>query len=177
MRGPVDNIGISAQITPNASFTWLETGGLDVSFTYTGTGTVQFFWDFDSDGNVDNTNAGSANYTYPDTGIYTATLVVSNTCGVDTTSVQINLIGLNNTLAEKLIYRLFPNPATYNLIIQSGVQFDKFLIMDLSGRVIQETNNAAETTIINVEDLSKGVYILQGIKGTQYFPAQRFVKN
>lgn len=173
----VDNIGISAQITPDAAFTWLETGGLDVMFTYTGTGTGQFFWDFDNDGNVDNTNAGSANFSYPDTGIYTASLVVSNTCGVDTTSVQINLIGLHNTNVDKSHFRLYPNPTTDKLIIESEIQFDKILIMDLMGRILLETNNAAKITIIDLKSLSKGVYILQAINGTQHFPAQRFVKN
>jgi hypothetical protein len=156
----VDNIGITTQITPQASFTWVETGGLGVTFSYTGTGSGQFAWDFESNGTVDNTNVNTANFTYPDTGIYTANLVVSNSCGSDTTSVQLNLIGLGLINSNVDSFEFYPNPTRSLLHVKSSNVFEDVVITDISGRVSERVSAESNYKILDVTGYSKGIYFL-----------------
>ncbi|MEX0596439.1 MAG: T9SS type A sorting domain-containing protein, partial [Candidatus Paceibacterota bacterium] len=170
-----DSVGITESVTPNASFTWLESIGLTINFTYTGTGQGQFAWDFDSDGNIDNTNVGSATFTYPEVGQYEATLIVSNTCGSDTTSVQLNLIGLNSSDIGSQGIKLFPNPASTQINISIPGSGNIRLISPL-GQVIEAYSVNTPTYQLSIENLASGIYFLEyeNSAGKQLI---RFIKN
>jgi len=157
----VDNVGITTQVTPVASFSWIETGGLGVTFTYTGIGSGQFAWDFDNDGSIDNTNINTANFTYPDTGIYTVILVVSNSCGVDTTSLELSLIGLGASDAASEFLQVYPNPSNSILNIKSSRSFDSIVITDASGRIAERFYVNSNHKMIDVSALAKGIYFIQ----------------
>ena len=69
---------------------------------------------------------------------------------------------------------LFPNPTNEILKLKSNSFIDKVIISDFLGKVILvETNNANE---INVESLSKGIYIIEAISGKDTF-FSKFIKE
>ena len=170
-----DSVGITENTTPQTSFTWIETVGLTINFTYTGTGTGQFAWDFESDGSVDNTNANTATFTYPETGQYEATLVVTNSCGADTVSVQLDLIGLGEASLNKSGIELFPNPANDLINLRLNEQGIVRIINPL-GQVVHTQNVENEINIINIQYLSKGIYFLE-FDGALSKELIRFIKN
>lgn len=170
-----DSVGISENQTPQASFSWIETVGLTIDFTYIGSGTGQFFWDFDSDGTVDNTTANTTSFTYPEIGQYEATLVVSNLCGADTTSVQLDLIGLGESIVNNSNIELFPNPA--NNIINLKVREDGIIrIINPLGQIVHTENIEDEINSLNISYLTNGIYFLEfnGKSGKELI---RFIKN
>lgn len=60
------------------------TQGMPTPFTVSTTGlsgTPAYSWDFDNDGNEDDTTAGNTSYTYPAAGNYTASLLITNDLG------------------------------------------------------------------------------------------------
>jgi len=78
--------------------------------------------------------------------------------------------------AMKLQVKLYPNPATNTLHLQTATNssLDKITITDLTGKVIlTQTNN---TTQINVELLASGMYIIEAVSGTEKFTI-KFIKK
>lgn len=60
---------------------------------------------------------------------------------------------------------LFPNPAKNFLTIQneSNTVIDKVIVTDISGKTVMQQNQ--NTTQVNVQNLAKGMYLLQAISG------------
>ena len=59
---------------------------------------------------------------------------------------------------------IYPNPAKNNLqinLIDKSLTNNKYQILDLNGRVILEGNFDTEINQINIENLSKGLYIFK----------------
>ena len=173
----LDVIGLTQNSSPQAAFAWLETGGLNVDFSYTGSGTGQFFWDFNGDGNTDNTQVGNATYTFPALGQYTARLIVTNACGSDTAYVSISLIGLGIDAATQMQLQVFPNPAKNQLTVQSAQAMERIRILDFAGRVIQEIDVQGEHSNLDVSHLANGIYFIQVMNALEVSSTLRFVKN
>ncbi|MCG9879421.1 MAG: T9SS type A sorting domain-containing protein [Bacteroidia bacterium] len=80
-------------------------------------------------------------------------------------STQENLIKVYKTrltsLAEptKMIaVNVFPNPASSNIEVETEQDIEKLTLLDMQGKLVLEKSNV---TSLNVESLSKGVYILE----------------
>lgn len=59
-------------------------------------------------------------------------------------------------------FNIFPNPASSSLTIKSTAIIDNIKIMDVNGKLLMELNDINdERTIINIESLSQGVYVLE----------------
>ncbi|MBC7693888.1 MAG: T9SS type A sorting domain-containing protein [Burkholderiales bacterium] len=70
-----------------------------------------------------------------------------------------------------------PNPATSELIISADFHFAKIQIIDALGKiVISHDANYASQTIIDVHNLSKGVYFLQANDGSKLI-TRKFIKD
>ena len=65
-------------------------------------------------------------------------------------------VGNDNIVSNKIL--IYPNPATneFNVILNNGEKIKKIFIYDANGRIISTHNN----TIINVKNLSAGIYFL-----------------
>ncbi len=74
--------------TPTANFTFTF-NGLTYNFTSTSQNATSFSWDFGDGGT---SNEENPTYTYPQAGIYTVTLTVSNDCGTAVRTVVINTV-------------------------------------------------------------------------------------
>ncbi len=70
-----------------------------------------------------------------------------------------------------------PNPATSELVISADFHFAKIQIIDALGKVvISHDANYASQTIIDVRNLSKGVYFLQANDGSKLI-TRKFIKD
>jgi len=81
--------------------------------------------------------------------------------------------------AKENHFRIFPNPANDILSIEvASTQYFTVTILDLTGKLIisKQIEGGLENKSINIENLPKGVYIIQiQDKDTQY--AKRFIKR
>lgn len=72
-------------------------------------------------------------------------------------------------------FTLYPNPASNILHIDSDMNFTGYKIIDISGRVVESHQLVTNLTIIQIDKLPKGVYLLQLNTG-KAFHSQRFIK-
>jgi hypothetical protein len=73
-------------------------------------------------------------------------------------------------------FRIFPNPATEQLIVQSDGSDVTITITDVSGRVVATQLTASGLTTLNVTDLSAGVYYIR-LQATNYNVTEKFIKH
>lgn len=97
-------------------------------------------------------------YTATENGSYAVT-VSKNGCSIDSDCITINTIGVNEN--QYSILKLFPNPTSNNLSIELGESMENITISDLSGKTIKQIKVEGTKTLIDVEDLTNGVYFIQ----------------
>jgi PKD repeat protein len=139
-------------------------------FTSTSQNADSYFWDF-NDGTGATSTAQSPTHIFPwPGGTYNVIHVAINECGTDTFKMEIRAdekTGIN-TLDENTSVNVFPNPnnGSFNVQINStSSDAIQIQLIDLQGRVILDRNigsvNGVHTENIEVENLSKGIYILK----------------
>jgi hypothetical protein len=77
-------------------------------------------------------------------------------------TVKVNIadiVGINN-IGEKYT-KIYPNPATNNVTIQSGSNIKHISIYDVNGRKVYEVALDQNKINLNIESLNKGVYVIQ----------------
>jgi hypothetical protein len=121
--------------------------------------TLNYSWDF-GDGNT--SSIQNPSHTYATNGTYTVTLIASNCIFSDTITNTIQ-IGTNsmeeNTNAN---FEFYPNPAT-NLItlkVDNQLLGSIYIIYDNTGKSVLNGNILSEQSVIDLEYLSKGLYLL-----------------
>ena len=98
----------------------------------------------------------------------------------DTSDFQTNFLvttplGISESETEFTV-RFFPNPATDIIQINSNFQIEEIKIIDLSGRVVFQSNdNTITSQSIFVQHLSDGIYQIV-IQGADLFYSESFVK-
>ena len=76
-------------------------------------------------------------------------------------------------------FSMYPNPATsvLNISTKNGIALENVQILDINGRVVNQTNTtASETTQINVSNLNSGVYFVK-IQSELGVGTSKFIKN
>lgn len=104
--------------------------------------------------------SGATNNTYTPTngGSYSVVHTDANGCS-STSSSFISTVGLENELNFNIT--VFPNPAKSFITIQSSEEGNLSVsIQDLSGRVLQKTNNYSKEQILDISSYSNGVYLI-----------------
>jgi len=107
----------------------------------------------------------------------TYTVTAYNSYGSSHAFIMIEItpsLGINDF--SKCNVKLYPNPthSVLNLSVNDGICLDKITIVDITGKIaIEQTENLSK---INVEQLSKGVYILTAYSGDQKFQ-EKFIKE
>ena len=154
--------------TPVASFTFAIQGG-GVGFTNTSSGmdtTTTYAWDF-GDGSTSTLADPTHFYTSNDT--FIVTLIVSNTCGSDTTqdSLFMTTTGLQEDLLNNMT--VFPNPSTGIFDVQFhqlNLEGVKITVFSMNGKGIYSkdigrVNGNAEHRVVLPSSAARGVYLLQ----------------
>jgi streptogramin lyase len=107
----------------------------------------------------------------------TYTISAYNEYGTATTTVVISIgaLGISEFVVNEQL-KLYPNPTNsiLNLSINDGIKIDKITIVDITGKVILEQTENLST--INVEKLSKGIYIVIAYAGDKKYQ-EKFIKE
>ncbi|PCI99852.1 MAG: hypothetical protein COB15_03445 [Flavobacteriales bacterium] len=84
------------------------------------------------------------------------------------------LLSTLNEQTENINLKLYPNPASTELTINTELAIQKISIFDVSGKIIRSLTPATNT--INISDLKNGTYFIE-VKGKEKILTQKFVKE
>ncbi|MGZ4033258.1 MAG: T9SS type A sorting domain-containing protein [Bacteroidia bacterium] len=155
---------------PNAAFT-AGVSAATGTFTNMSTNNLTNSWDF-GDGSPVNTTANPS-HLYTANGTYNVELIVSNTCGMDTTTQTVTIVGIG--IQENVLggITVFPNPTNGMLsVTMNHANFSelKISVVDIQGKEVYTMYDKNITTNysrqINLENLSKGLYYIKLSTGT-----------
>lgn len=164
----VDTIEVFDYPLPTASFSYTNSF-MTYLFTNTSTGTgATYSWDF-GDGNT--SSDVNPIHLYSQTGSYTVTLTVTDTCGnIKTSSQTINVVNVGFDALEAG-FGLYPNPTEGMVLIHmpSTIESAMVEVSDLSGRVLrsESVQNAGQPIQLNLAELSAGTYVIAIREGSQ----------
>ncbi|HEX8268315.1 MAG TPA: T9SS type A sorting domain-containing protein [Flavobacterium sp.] len=87
--------------------------------------------------------------------------------------VRTNAVNLNSNNIDAAEFKLYPNPTTSLLYIETANNFDHYSISDSSGRIIAQSKLTDD--FINVQHLAEGIYILTLAEGNAT-TVRKFIK-
>jgi PKD repeat protein len=127
-------------------------------------GVVTWVWDFG-----DSQTSSVQNppvHLYPQEGIYTVCLTVTDVCGnSDTACEDINIVFISvNELNASVISGIYPNPVNdqLNISFNTELKEGQLEIVDQSGRVVMSLQNVSGKTMnLDVKTLASGMYMLR----------------
>lgn len=112
------------------------------------------------------TNANSNSYLAVNSGEYA--VVVSNSCGNDTSNCMMVSIALTKELNSNLM-TIYPNPVQNLMILKSDSKMigELFSILDNAGRLVIQGEIVSEYTTIELSNLSSGIYLFSAGENMQ----------
>jgi|GEM_PF-2475529 len=153
---------ISVENSPVSDFYATPTSGtapLTVQFTNKSTNATSWTWDF---GDGTNSNQKELSHTYYSIGVYTVTLIASNAYCDNTKEIN-NYIIVNSptdvSSSEKSnLIRIYPNPTSGVLKIESSIEIYYLEIYDMVGQLVYESKLKPE---INISKFNAGIYFIK----------------
>lgn len=149
---------------PDAEFT-NQTIGYTVKFFGKAYPNANYSWDF---GDGDTSNLQNPIHYYANPGTYVATLQISNDCGTDFFSKELEVIlpGTGAELNANETLNVFPNPAIDLITISQNLK-DNFSLQieDLTGKPVFDRayQNNGNNIVIDISSLPAGVYLIKAI--------------
>lgn len=120
---------------------------------------LNYYWDF-GDGNT--SSVQNPSHTYTTNGTYTVTLIASNCIFSDTitNTIQIGTNSMDENTHTN--FEFYPNPTTHQITINVEKQLlgSVYTIYDYTGKSILTGKILSEQSVIDLGDLSKGIYLL-----------------
>lgn len=148
---------------PVADFTDSVAGGNTVYFTDLSANGSTYSWDF-GDGAL--SAQQNPSHTFSSLGDYTVSLIVSNNCGADTTTIDYSITSVTDIQISAIDLNVYPNP-TFGIVNIATTDLAKgnyqIAVHDLTGKLVYATDrNANEliNTSIDLTTLTKGMYFL-----------------
>ncbi len=170
-RGAVYNLMIDFCAPHTAIFEY-ESEGPIVQFSIPGGPGMSFLWNFD-DGNY--SQEQNPTHTYASNGTYNVCLNVGGPCGSNMYCGPVQATGasgLGVTDAFEMGVKLYPNPATEHLQIESPQTLTQVRLTDLTGKVVLSMYAKSDKAKLDVSQLPAGLYFLELAAG-----AERVVKR
>lgn len=162
-----DTLNIDYDPLPNVAIYYPTQNADTVFFTCISTCVDEYLWDF-GDGTF--SNEENPFHIFPETGVYMITLTGTNSFGSRSHSgnYYYSWVSTPKELENDKI-QIFPNPASENIYIKGLPDNNetKIYITDLSGHKVIETSTWSKTTIIDINGLNQGIYIVQIRYGLQ----------
>ena len=158
---------IHSEPLPVAGFD-LIAGQLEVQFFDTAMYADSVLWDF-GDGSMIS-NEIDPIHTYPGQGWYTVQQIAFNSCGVDTASMDIQLMTTGLEGSEKVTFKVFPNPTSGQLNIElDEIEGDVELeLVDIAGRVCYRTVMRTSPLLLELDaSVKAGIYHLRILKADE----------
>jgi PKD repeat protein len=159
-------VTISPIPLPVASFTYSQIDNYHVNFTSTSTNATTYQWSFSTGATSTLQNPTDIDFFVE--GTYSATLIVTNDCGIDSITMPViveKLSGIDENDALSL-FGLYPNPANGSATIKLEATKPvkgALNIYTIDGRLAYTENIAFSTTYAKTIDMSgvaSGVYIV-----------------
>jgi PKD repeat protein len=158
---------INICVAPTSSFTYNNSTPQSYQFTSTSTGNpTTYLWDF---GDGQSSVQPNATNIYAAAGTYTVCLIVSDTCGSDTScnTVLVNVIGVNDPNAAFQV-ELWPNPSQDRVTVKVSLPelgALKLRITDMAGRELFSLSPSATGLTwqqqLDLSSLAQGMYFLE----------------
>lgn len=151
----------------NSYFTYQETTPQTVQFTNQTQNATTYLWNF---GDGTTSTQQNPTHTYQNAGNYQVSLT-TNACATNSTKTKtVNVTTLGTEEVNKLKFKIYPNPTSDLLFIDSKDKISDFKIVDMSGRAVSvnlKTSDSGYTT--SLHHLLKGIYIVQfNLNGKAY---------
>lgn len=153
--------------------------GTNKTFNFTYTGTTPYTsisWSF-GDGSPESTQVNPS-HTYAASGTYNVCVTVINACGSNTycKSVSTGGVGINTIQGFEQV-NIYPNPATQSITIENIASDINIAVYNTTGQCVLQTTTSGNKIVIDVSNLSNGIYIvrLTGKDGRQGI--SKFVKQ
>jgi hypothetical protein len=129
----------------------------------------------------ENKSMDMKNYTFTDLSA-TADLVFYklNLINEDGSSNFSNIVAINRNSVAPVIANVYPNPATTSLLVSlEGVdaEVSTITIQDLSGKIVYSTETSDVSTLLNINELKKGLYLIKVSNSNGIVSVSRFAKN
>lgn len=121
--------------------------------------------------------ATSQNYTATQNGNYTVKVNDTNNCGATSPAVNIINVGIEEEVNSHSI-QIYPNPASSILSIESKSDDMKMItVATIEGKIVRTITIETATYYLNVNDLSKGLYLLHIETKSGNKTVKRFTKE
>lgn len=159
-----DTVAVTTANSPVAGFTFTVGGaGLSYDFTSTSTGATTYSWTFGDGGTSTQANP---THVYA-AGTYTATLIVTNACGSDTTTQSVTVVGVGGELANGSV-QVYPNPnhGDFRVSFDLGIAEEVTLtVLNLAGQVVyaHELGMVSGRVVedVRLQALPAGMYLVR----------------
>lgn len=76
---------------------------------------------------------------------------------------------------QAITFEVFPNPASDYIQIKTNTEWQQFQLFDLNGRLLQRFYPHTHTPRLQLNDLSNGLYLLQGITKNQAVLSRKII--
>jgi PKD repeat protein len=149
----VATVSTDSCLAPIADFTFTFEQA-NVCYTNTSKNASTVIWNF-GDGNTDETNNNAPCNDYGTAWYYDVTLYAFNDYGSDQKTVSLDLVGLEE-LSNAI--RVYPNPASSLIFVESTNRIESIQLMDMQGRVLQTTNGTELKQSIDLSAFDAGIY-------------------
>jgi len=155
---------VNVSDAPEASFTYEQTDGYTIEFSNTSSDGNEYLWNFEG-GNYSTQSEPS--FTFPFDGFYPVTLIVSNDCGSDTITAEVEVLKINNVNQinnDLNNIKIFPNPSqglvTIELENNTPTAYKMRIINLLGQEIINESFKITGIDIRNIDlrQYGKGIY-------------------
>jgi PKD repeat protein len=137
--------------------------------------TLNYSWNF-GDGNT--SSIANPSHTYTTSGTYTITLIASNCIfsHTITKTIQVGALSINENAVGN--FEFYPNPTTNQITIKVDNQLlgSVYTIYDTIGKSVLNGKISSELNVIDLGNLSNGVYIIEVASEGNYFK-NKFIKN
>lgn len=150
---------------PIANFTYTQNSGYTVGFDNNSQNGLTFEWAFDS---IGTSPLRDPSFTFPESGPYEVTLIISNPCGSDTITKTIIVaqVGIQELSVNDGI-EVYPNPSQNDFVLHfsnPSVQVESLQLCDISGKMIYQLISPQKDNtqiILSGNSLAKGIYFLK----------------
>ena len=144
---------------PIADFTITDNDpSYDFTNSSTTTGTTTYSWNMGDGGTY---STMDASHTYTANGTYTVTLLVTDSCGVDSTVMTVVVSTVSLTVLSMEDAELFPNPTKGEFTIKTTTAMEALEILDMSGKLVKRLAAEGTEAKVDVQDLADGSYMVR----------------
>jgi PKD repeat protein len=137
--------------------------------------TLNYSWNF---GDGITSSIASPSHTYTTSGTYTITLIASNCIfsHTITKTIQVGALSINENAVGN--FEFYPNPTTNQITLKVDNQLlgSVYTIYDTIGKSVINGEISSELNVIDLGNLSNGVYIIEVASEGNYFK-NKFIKN